>query len=415
MSDFSSVLAALLLLTVPLSALGGPPPDAEEGEARGFGINATGYSVETGVVGRGQTFSDLLTEHGVPYDRAVEIAQEADSVFNVRSIQAGKQFRVYMNPWLGQARYLVYQLDAIQYVRFDVRQPEQTRIESRPVQRRWVTVRGTIEQSLYRSLSENGAPNQLALRLGEMFAWQIDFFRVREGDAFRVLYEQRIVAGDTISPGPILAASFRHRGDMFYGFRFDDGNGPTYFDREGQSLQRSLLKAPLRFTRISSGYSQNRYHPILKEYQPHRGTDYAAPRGTPVRSVGSGTVQVAGYDGPNGNYVKVRHNGTYSSGYLHLADILVEPGEAVKQGETIGTVGSTGRSTGPHLDYRLWKRGRAVDPYELELPPTRPVDPQYRQEFERTVQDRLWRLEARSPVFAHPERAGDRVLRSPSS
>jgi len=411
MPHLSSVLAFLLLIA-PLSVHGDAPPDPGEGRASAFGIESAGYTVETGTVRRGQTVSDLLTEHGVSYNQAVTVAQEADSVFNVRSIRAGKRYRVYMNPWLERARYLVYQVDAIQYVRFDVRQPRRTRVGARPVERRWVVMRDTIQQSLYQSLSAQGAPNQLALRLGEMFAWQIDFFRVRAGDAFRILYEQRIVAGDTISPGPILAASFQHRGATFYGFRFDDGDGPIYFDREGQSLQRSLRKAPLRFTRISSGYTDSRYHPVLKEYKPHRGIDYAAPRGTPVRSVGSGTVQVAGYDGPNGNYVKVRHNATYASGYLHLSDVLVEPGDAVKQGEPIGTVGSTGRSTGPHLDYRLWKRGRPVDPYELELPPTRPVDPKYRREFRRTVQDRLRRLRARSPVFAHPDGVNEALRRS---
>jgi murein DD-endopeptidase MepM/ murein hydrolase activator NlpD len=255
-------------------------------------------------------------------------------------------------------------------------------------------VQGTIESSLYETLTANQVHPALALRLSEVFAWQIDFFRLRKGDSFRVLYERRAVEDERVKPGEIIAAAFKHQGERYVGVRFDDGQGPRYYNENGQSLRRELLKAPLRFTRISSGFSYSRHHPILDRDMPHLGVDYAAPHGTPVHSVGDGTVVKAGHYGPNGNYVKIRHNGTYASGYLHLADIAdeVEPGATVKQGETIGYVGSTGRSTGPHLDYRLWKRGQAVDPYEIELPPSHPVSPQHRAAFRDLVEDRLDRL-----------------------
>ena len=379
-----------------------PPPDTEQSTMQ-FGISTDKYSVEQGRVSRYQTFADLLTPHGVSYKKAVELARAVRPNFSVREIQSGQTYRVYMNPWLQRAQYLVYQIDPVQYVVFNVQQPSKSHVDRLPVERTWSVVEGTIDGSLYETLTANDAHPKLALRLSEVFAWQIDFFRIRAGDSFRILYEQRRVAGDTVAPGNILAASFRHKEERYLGFRFDDGNGAQYFNRDGESLRRELLKAPLRYSRISSGFSNSRYHPVLKRYRPHHGTDYAAPTGTPVHSVGGGTVVKAGHYGPNGNYIKVRHNETYSSGYLHLVDFAdgIEPGAEVQQGETIGYVGSTGRSTGPHLDYRLWKHGGAVDPYAIELPPSRPVSPQHRPAFQKIVTDRLNRL---FPLRTFPRR-----------
>lgn len=368
------------------------PPETDA--AVHAGLSADQYSVERSRVSRHQTFSDLLTPHGVSYQTVVQLADAARPTFDVRDIKAGQPYQVYVNPWLERPEFLVYQIDAVEYVVFDIRQPSESYRGRREVEREWTMVEGHLEGSLYETLLANDTHPKLALRLSEVFAWQMDFFRIRAGDSFRILYEQRTVGGERIAPGKILAACFDHQGETYYGFRFDDGQGPQYFDRQGQSLRRQLLKAPLRYSRISSGYSKSRLHPVLKRRRPHTGVDYAAPTGTPVHSVGQGTVVKAGHYGNNGNFVKIRHNGTFTSGYLHLSSIAdgIDPGAQVQQGETIGFVGSTGMSTGPHLDYRLWKRGQPVDPYELELPPSRPVNPQYRAEFEELVEDRLDRL-----------------------
>lgn len=365
-----------------------------------YGIPAARYEVERGRVGRAETFSALLDEYGVDYQTVLDLADAARPEFDVTDLRAGRPYRMYVNPWLQQPRYLAYQIGPLRYVVFDLQDPERTRVKTRSVDEEWATVAGTVEGSLYEAVIENGGHPLLALRLSEVFAWQVDFFRLRAGDTFRIVYEARSVAGDTVQPGDIVAARVRHRGKDYYAFRFEAGTGDAeYFNREGQSLRRQLLKAPLQYSRISSGYTNRRFHPVLKEYRPHRGVDYAAPRGTPVRSVGSGVVQRAGYHGPNGNYVKVRHNGTYTSGYLHLSQIAVTSGERVQQGETIGYVGSTGRSTGPHLDYRLWKHGAPVNPITLELPPSQPVPLQHRDAFRETVEALLPRLEGES-VFA---------------
>lgn len=366
------------------------------------GVDRQQYRVADGEVGWSDTFVDVVQQYGVEYSDAVAVAEAARPVFDVRDIRADQSYRAYINPWLGEAQYLLYRVSAVKHVLFDIQNPTNTRIVKRPVSHQWATVQGRIEGSLYETLTNQNAHPLLALRLSEVFAWQIDFFRLRAGDSLRILYEKRQIAGEQVAPGEILAAVITHRGERYYGFRFENGEGPDYFNRKGESLQRQLLKAPLRYTRISSGFSNSRYHPVLKERRPHHGTDYAAPRGTPVQAVGQGTVQFAGYDGPNGNYVKIRHNGTYSSGYLHLSDIAegVRPGAVVQQGETIGYVGSTGLSTGPHLDYRLWKRGQAVDPYTIELPPSRPVRPQYQEAFERQVQAMMQQLN-RPRTLAH--------------
>jgi murein DD-endopeptidase MepM/ murein hydrolase activator NlpD len=313
----------------------------------------------------------------------------------VRRLQAGKPYRVYRNAWLGKARYLVYRPSAVEYVVFDVRFPERSFVGAREVQTAWRTVEGTITHSLYQSLDDAGAHPSLALALSEVFAWQVDFFRIQRGDRFRVVFEERRVDGRRIEPGKVVAARFAHHEDDYFAFRFDagdagDAGASAYFDENGNSLRKALLKAPLRYSRISSHYSRRRLHPVLKRYRPHLGVDYAAPYGTPVRSVGDGKVLFAARKGGNGNYVKIRHNATYTTGYLHLQRFAegVRPGARVKQGQVIGYVGSTGLSTGPHLDYRFWKNGAAINPLAVDLPPGEPVAPPYRAAFE-AVRDGL--------------------------
>jgi murein DD-endopeptidase MepM/ murein hydrolase activator NlpD len=420
MTVLSIALGLLVLGATAAPAAPGDMPEEASPTTEAFGISAEKYVVERGRVAEHQTFADVLTAHGGAYADAVRLAKAVRPAFDVRDLRAGQPYRIYVNPWLGEPQYLVYQVDAVRYVLFDVQRPARSRVGRRPVEREWTMVRGTIDNSLYETLAARNAHPTLALRLSEVFAWQIDFFRIRSGDSFRVLYERRSVNGEQVAPGKIIAARFAHRDRRYYGFRFDDGQGPQYFNRAGESLRRQLLKAPLRYSRISSGYSQSRLHPVLKERRPHHGTDYAAPTGTPVHSVGGGTILRARYDEHNGNYVKIRHNGVYTTGYLHLTAIAdgIEPGAEVEQGETIGYVGSTGLSTGPHLDYRLWRRGAAVDPYEIELPPTRPVSPQHRPAYRRLVADRLDRLfplrvfRRRGPALSSPDKVTAVVPRS---
>jgi murein DD-endopeptidase MepM/ murein hydrolase activator NlpD len=407
----AKLLPIILLASLPLGCqTGTTAPTSSEGAAveaeaqtDPFGIPVGPYTVQTGRVDRAETFSGLVDEYGVDYQTILALSEEVQPEFEVEDLKAGRPYRVYVNPWLQQAQYLIYQINPVRYVVFDVRRPERTRVETRSVEHQWATVFGTVDGSLYQSLVDRGGHPLLALRLSEVFAWQIDFFRLRAGDEFQVVYEKRSIGDEPLQPGEIVAAHVRHRGEDYYAFRFEGRDTEAqYFNRQGQSLRRQLLKAPLQYSHISSGFTNRRYHPVLKEYRPHRGVDYSAPRGTPVRAVGEGEILRAGYKGPNGNYVKIRHNGTYTSGYLHLSRMTVAPGERVSQGETIGYVGSTGRSTGPHLDYRLWKHGTPVNPVTLDLPPSEPVPLPQQEAFRKTVQALLPWLNAPS-VFARAQ------------
>jgi murein DD-endopeptidase MepM/ murein hydrolase activator NlpD len=229
----------------------------------------------------------------------------------------------------------------------------------------------------------------------DIFAWVVDFQRLQKGDQFKLIYEENLVDENPIGVGRILGVYFEHSGSGYYAFPFDQGDGPDYFDENGNSLRKALLKYPIEFSRISSRYSMHRFHPVVKVFRPHLGTDFAASTGTPIRSVGDGIVEEAQYKSNNGNYVKIRHNGTYTTGYLHMSKIAsgIKPGTRVRQGETIGYVGSTGLATGPHLCYRFWKNGVQVDALKVELPPSQPVKEEYFQSFEKVKEEITKRLQ----------------------
>ena len=238
------------------------------------------------------------------------------------------------------------------------------------------SVSGVIRTSLYETIGEMKISDELTNKFVDVFGWQIDFQHLQKGDRFKLIYEENSAEGEPIGIGKILGIYFEHVGYPYYAFPFDQGEGLDYFDEKGNSLRKALLKYPIEFTRISSRYSLSRFHPVIKTFSPHLGTDFAAPTGTPIRSVGDGMVLEAQYAVNNGNYVKIHHNGTYSTGYLHMSKIAagITAGVRVRQGQIIGYVGSTGLATGPHLCYRFWKNGVQVDALRVALPPSKPVE-----------------------------------------
>lgn len=372
-----------------------------------FGLEQAAFDVIDQRVERNETFAEILTAHNVEYADVVELARSARPVFDVRSMQAGRPLRVYRDS-LDTARIVVYQKDPINYVVFDLSADSARIYEgSRPVQITQRRLSGVIHNSLYQTLDESGVSGRLvptlATELSNVFAWQIDFYRIQKGDEFSVIYEERSIDGEPIGVERIVAARFDHMDANFYGFLFEQGDHGGFFDEEGNSLRKALLKAPLEYKRISSRYTKRRFHPVQKRYKAHLGTDYAADPGTPIRSVGDGVVLEAQYKRYNGNYVKIRHNGTYTTGYLHMSKIAkgIRPGARVKQGELIGYVGSTGLATGPHVCYRFWKNGVQVDPLKEEIPPAHPVDPAYRDLF-FGVRDSLLPLLQNAPEKSAP-------------
>ncbi len=245
-------------------------------------------------------------------------------------------------------------------------------------------VTGEIQFSLSETIEQLGISHELTNKFVDIFAWQVDFQHLQRGDKFKLIYEENLVEDRPISVGKILGIYFEHFGNGYYAFPFDQGNGLDYFDEGGKSLRKALLKYPIEFTRISSRYSLSRFHPVVKVFRAHLGTDFAAPTGTPIRSVGDGVVTEAQYKANNGNYVKIHHNGTYSTAYLHMSRIGagIVRGVRVRQGQTIGYVGSTGLATGPHVCYRFWRNGVQVDALRIELPPSQPVRKENLEEFQ---------------------------------
>jgi murein DD-endopeptidase MepM/ murein hydrolase activator NlpD len=347
-------------------------------------------------VERHETLAQILQHYKIDPLTIDQIARKAaESEFNPRKIKQGQRYRVFcQDDSCQQMAYFIYHASPVQYYIIDLTDSVKIRSGRKKVETRVMKKAGIIRSSLYETLLQQDASPLLANKLSEIYAWEIDFFRIKKGDRFKAIYERKFVDGEPIGFGNILGTFFVHQGDTTYGIPFEQDEKRDFFDREGNSLRKELLKAPLRYTRITSGYTTRRYHPIQKRYKAHRGVDYAAPRGTPVRSVGEGVVVAARYAKYNGNFVKIRHNSIHTTQYLHLYKIAsgISRGTKVKQGQTIGYVGSTGLATGPHLCYRFWKNGYQVNPLTVEVPPSEPVNADKKTEFEKKKQRIVKRL-----------------------
>ncbi len=345
-----------------------PPVDA-------YGIPMSGYVLREGVVKNGATFGDLLAEQGVPLTVVHALVERSHGLFDVRKLRAGYPYAfIFPENGNGAPTHFIYEPDPIEYVVFNLRQDSlAVTFGQRPVVTSEHGITCTVTGALYNDLADAGADPALAVMLSEVFAWTVDFYRIQKGDLFSVVYSERTVEGERVGMPRILAARYVSAGKVLEAFGFNAGDQSRYFDAEGNSLRKAFLKAPLKFSRISSGFSSRRLHPVQKVFKAHLGTDYAAPYGTPILAVGDGVVEKAGRTGGNGNFVKIRHNGTYSTQYLHMRQILVRDGQRVQLGDVIGEVGSTGLATGPHVCFRFWKNGVQVDPRREIFPSAEPI------------------------------------------
>ncbi|MFC2083844.1 peptidoglycan DD-metalloendopeptidase family protein [Bacteroidota bacterium] len=353
-----------------------------------FGINIESLMEYEKTIKKDETLTDILLPHNISYVVINEIVQKSKQVFDLSRIRYGNEYIIYSQIDSSEVvKYFIYEINPIEYVIVELTdsikiynwEKEVTKIERRAA--------GIIEYSLYATLKNCGLDDQLALNLADIFSWQIDFYSIYKGDKFKVIFEEVYADNDFIGIGNVSTALFVHRGKEYYAFRFAQNGEEEYFDENGNSLHREFLRAPLKFSRISSNYSYRRYHPILKIYRPHRGIDYAAPSGTPVQAIGDGSVVEARYKGQSGNFIKIKHNSVYSSGYLHLRRIGkgIYPGKFVKQGDIIGHVGSTGLSTGPHLDFRFWKNGELVNFLKMDFPPSYPVKEEFLSDYTELI------------------------------
>lgn len=350
-----------------------------------FGVVVDSMVVIEDKIKRNQNISEILSNYNISSESIYKLAKASKDVFDVRKIAANKKYTLICSPdSMKTARAMIYEHNPVEYVVFNLFDSISVEKKEKEIRKVEKTAAGVIESSLAVTMNELGLSPQLTNDFVDVFAWQVDFFRLQKGDRFKVIYEDEMVDNESVGIGKIKAIYFEHFGNSYYAYYFDQGNGVDYFDEEGNSLRKALLKYPLKFTRISSRYSGRRYHPVQKRWKAHRGTDFAAPRGTPIRSVGDGIVLEARYSKYNGNYVKIRHNATYTTQYLHMSKIAssMKPGKRVRQGETIGFVGSTGLATGNHLCYRFWKNGVQIDALKVDLPPSEPIAKENKPAFE---------------------------------
>ena len=344
-----------------------------------FGYILNDYKVVKDTIQSGESFGEILDRHHIDYPTIYKIAEAAKDTFDIRRLRAGKPYTILATrDSLEKAQVFIYQPNKVEYLIVDFRDSIQTKFGRKEVRVVEKTASGVIESSLSEAIEGQNLNYILAHEMSDIYAWTIDFFHLQKGDSFKLIYEEKFI-NDTIPVGigNIKAAYFVHKDKPMYAFNFvtdSTKNLNDYYDENAKTLRRQFLKAPLKFSRISSRYNLNRRIKLYgNRVRAHKGTDFAASVGTPIMSTANGTVIESRYRGGNGNYVKIRHNSVYTTQYLHMKKRAVRKGDYVKQGDVIGYVGMTGNTSGPHVCYRFWKNGKQVDPFRQKLPEADPI------------------------------------------
>ncbi len=406
-------ILSTLLLALLWAACGGKSSDNDkemEGFVEGedstavvepvylYGIDTTPYIVGSDSVRKGDTAGEILNRYGISARKVYTLEQKADSIFPLRKIRADKLYTTFVRTEEDSTGiheildYMVYHISNTEYATFAfVGDSVHITRNSMPVRIERKCVTAEITSSLWGAIMKADLPYALADEFEDIFQWTIDFFGIQEGDNFSIIFDEKFVDSTSVGIGRIYGARFNTGKKTIYAIPFANEHGKiAYWDHEGASLKKQMLKAPLKYTRISSKFTYKRLHPVHRVYRPHTGVDYAAPMGTPVHSVADGVVTKAGWGGGGGNTIKIKHSGGLETGYLHLKNFAkgIKVGTRVSQGQTIGYVGSTGTSTGPHLDYRIWQNGKPIDPLKITQQPSEPISKKLMPEFER-LRDRV--------------------------
>lgn len=393
----SLVLILLLLIIFNLrtnNTLDVPIIDVSEPTFE-YGICLDSFIVHKGIIKSGQTLGEIFYLHHIDHPIINKIVLKSKNIFDFRKAAPDNRYTVLCSNDSNEvAQYLIYEESVSSYIVFDITNNIDVYRGEKEISIIRRVAYGTISSSLWLTMEELNLSPRLVNEISTIYAWTIDFFKVQKGDSFRVYYEDKYVDGKYIGIGNILAAEFTHKGNNFYSFYFKKNtNYGDYYDEDGNTLRKAFLMAPVDYKRISSRYSRKRKHPVTGQWKGHFGTDYAAAKGTPIWSTANGTVTKASFTKNNGNYVKIKHNNKYTTQYLHMSKIKpgIRKGAYVKQGETIGYVGSTGLATGPHVCYRFWKNGKQVDPYQQQLPPGDPIKEENKEEY-LTIKDNLMQI-----------------------
>ena len=329
------------------------------------------------------TFYSMLLDGGVPMSTIHDLVQSSKNLFDPRRINLRKDYHFFYEKGQKEPRFFVFEENVRDYLKVEFSNPIRIEKGRKEAVYKEFIVSAKINHTLYSSLTDNQLDGSLANQIADLMAWQIDFHRMQKGDNYQLVVEQELVDDKPTGEYSIKALRFNHNSELFYAFRFMEEGITRYYDENGNSLEKTFLKAPLKFSRVSSGFSKNRFHPVLKYNRPHLGVDYAAPKGTPVYAVADGIIEQAGFGDTNGNFVRIRHNSVSETGYLHFTRIAtgIKKGKRVRQGQVIGYVGDTGLATGPHLCYRYWKNGHLVNPGTQYNPPARPIDQNLKNKY----------------------------------
>jgi murein DD-endopeptidase MepM/ murein hydrolase activator NlpD len=365
-----------------------------------FGFKFSDFNVVQDSVKSGDTFGSILQNQNIGDKKVFDIVAQVKDTFDVRTIRVNKKYTLLRSKnKTNSLRVFIYQPDALHYYVVDLRDSiAKASKKTKPLTLKRRTIGGVLKGSLSETLENAKVEGALASKISKIFAWSIDFFKVKKGDRFGLTFTERYI-NDSIYDGvdSLQAAFFEYKGKIIYAFPFEQNQGSgsmDYYDEEGKTLKNFFLKSPIKFSRITSRFTSNRFHPVQQIWKAHKGTDYAAPYGTPISSTAAGTVEQTGYTAGNGNFVKVRHNKVYSTQYLHMSRILVRRGQHVTQGQTIGLVGSTGLATGPHVCYRFWKNGVQVDALRLKLPNGEPMNPKNKERFLKKIEPLKFELDS---------------------
>lgn len=349
-----------------------------------YNIDISDYTKVDENIKKDEVLSEILFPLGIDYPEIQKLVDLSKDIFSVRKLQADRPYTLlFKNDSTSKLDYMIYEINDVDYVVYDFRDTLKVYREQKPITIVEKTASGIITSSLWNTMMDNGLDQDLIFTLSDVYAWTIDFYHLQKGDAFKVIYTERQVDGKMVGVEEIIASEFTHHGTPISAYLFESDGILDYFDDDGKNLRKAFLRAPVKFSRISSRYSKKRFHPVQKRYKSHLGTDYAANTGTPIMATGDGVVVVSAYKKYNGNYVKIKHNATYTTQYLHMSRRAVNTGQVVKQGEVIGYVGSTGLATGPHVCYRFWKNGKQVDPFRQDLPDSKPIKPEELEAFEK--------------------------------
>ncbi len=366
-----------------------------------YGLRVDTFEVHKATVERNEFVSEILSRYKVDAQTIHDLSINASDVFDFKKLKAGNDYTILASDDKDSVgHYMIYEKNPVEYIVYNLKDPNDIKLEKRPVERKESSISGVITSSLWNTMINANADPDLAVSLSQVFQWTIDFTRINAGDKFKAVYDDLYVEGKRLKSDSIKAAYFMHGDKEYYAFYFeqDSTKQSGFYDETGASLKRAFLRAPVKYSRISSRYTKRRFHPVQKRYKAHLGTDYAAPYGTPIYATGDGVIETASYTRGNGRYVKIKHPNGYKTQYLHMSKIASgsKPGRAVKQGDVIGYVGSTGLATGPHVCYRFWKNGKQVDHLKLDLPAGDPIEEKYIDKFEEVKRIYLQKLEQES-------------------